>query len=137
MLMRYRLDDHEDLKNAEARMGKQMAHNELIRRVVKLNPNVWAEDSRTHKNGIGFYTTDSEGNKKYLVAFEKGYLPEFSYIIVDRADLPIKEVRGWRTVLLRLLKQGVLTWKQIVDVFEDAYGYNAKRWQHYTRQHKG
>lgn len=132
-LQRYRLPDHEDLKQVEKRLGSPILHTELVRKVTKLNPNVWAEDSLADRNVIGFYTM-ANGQKKYLVAFDKGWLPEFSYILTDRADLAYKEVRGWRTVLHRLLSQGALTMKQIASAFRIA-GHSADgRWLRNTQK---
>lgn len=136
MLNRYRFDDHDHLKDVEARLGQQMTHTDLVYKVTKLNPRIWAEDSINDKNVVGFYTLDAEGNKKYLVAFEKGFLPEFSYILTDAADLPIKEKRGWRTVLVRLLKSKVLTWKQIMLIFGDTHGKASRRWEIETQRYR-
>jgi len=132
---KFRLDDHDLLKDKDARLGKPMAHTELIRRVVKMNPNVWAEDSINDRNCVGFYTTGPDGKKKYLVAFEKGILPEFSYILVDRADLPVKEKRGYRTVLHRLLLQNAVKWRDVLEAFGDT-GINevTARWRHNTHR---
>lgn len=134
---RYRLDDHDHLKDAAQRTGKPMSHQDLIRRVTKCNPRIWAEDSLNDKKSIGFYTTRA-GVKKYLVAFEKGVLPEFSFILVDTADLPIKEKRGWRTVLHRLLAQGALKWSDIVAIFGDVDGDGARtqRWHRNTKKYR-
>lgn len=134
-LIKYRLDDQDALKNAEARMGKPMSHSDLFRRVSKCNPRITMEDSLNDPLVAGFYLTTREG-KKYLVAFDKGYLPEFSIVVTDNADLPIKERRGWRTVLLRLLKQRALTWRQILAVWGDAHGHSSKLWQIQTRHYK-
>jgi len=137
MLDRYRLDDHETLKDQAARMGTPMHHNELIRKVTALNASVWAEDSLTNPTTvIGFYTKLPDGSKKYLGSFEKGFLPEFSYVLVDAADLPIKEKRGWRTVLLRLLKQGVLSWGQIKAAFGDSMHVSSERWRRETQKYR-
>lgn len=135
-LQRFRLDDHEHLKDVEARMGKPMLHTDLIRRVLKLNSAIWTEDSNNDSSVVGFYTRDQEGNKVYLVAFEKGILPEFSFILTDAADLPVKEKRGWRTVLLRLLKQNALSWPQIVAIFGDAHGFASDRWRAETQRYR-
>src|SRR4051794_27686708 len=65
---RYRLDDHDELKNIEKKMGKPMQHNELIRRVIRLNAGIWAEDSNNDKSAVGFYRVGPDGSKEYLVA---------------------------------------------------------------------
>jgi hypothetical protein len=137
MLQQYRLDDHEELKNAEQRMGQRMEHNELVRRVCKANPYVFAEDSNADPEHVmGFYFTNRKGEKEFVCAFDKGYLPEFSIIFVDAADLPVKEKRGWRTVLLRLLAKDCLTWEQVMEIFGDAHGINSRRWRFYTRRYR-
>jgi hypothetical protein len=61
-------------------------------------------------------------------------LPEFSYILVDAADLPIKEVRGWRTVLHRLLKLKLISWADVLAVFGDPMHAANERWQANTAE---
>lgn len=135
MLQRYRLDDHEELKKAEERMGQRMDHPELIRRITKLNHGIWAEDSISDRTVVGLYRVNpKDGTKQYLVAFDKGSLPEFSIIFTDNADLPIKEKRGWRTVLSRLIAQGALSWSQVMTLFEDAHGKHSRRWKMNTQR---
>lgn len=135
MLQKYRLPDHESLKDAEARMGSPMLHTELIRRVTKLNPAIWAEDSRANPTTVcGFYTRGAEG-VRFLGAFEKGWLPEHSFILTDRADLATKEKRGWRTVLVRLLNEGVLTWPGVLRAFGDSHSsIRNERWRQQTQR---
>ena len=133
-LERFRLSDHINLKDAEKRMGTPLMHSELIRRVEKLtHKRVWAEDSLRDSSVVGFYTVD-KGEKKYICAFDKGPMPEYSFILTDNADLPIKEKRGWRTVLTRLLQSGALTWDQVVYGFGTGLHHQAsQRWDFNTR----
>lgn len=135
-LMQYRLSDHDDLKDAEKRMGRPLMSNDLITRVEKLtNRAVWAEDSyRDPENIAGFYTVNKR-EKVLICAFDKGPMPEFSIILTDAADLPIKEKRGWRTVLTRLLQAGALTWDQVQYGFGDGRSHAAaNRWAFNTRE---
>lgn len=136
-LQAYRVPDHEDLKNVELRLGSPMPHTELIRRVVKLNPRIWAETSINFPENWGFYTTAPDGTKRFLVAAPKGVLPEHSWVETDRADLAIKEHRGWRTVLVRLLDAGVLTWDQVTAGFGDSNSTaRNSRWRQFTQRHR-
>jgi hypothetical protein len=97
---------------------------------------VWAEDSYRDPQIAGFYTRD-KGEKKYICSFDKGPMPEFSIILTDAADLPIKEKRGWRTVLTRLLQANVINWNQIVCGFGDAtHRVAAERWGFNTREYR-
>jgi hypothetical protein len=140
-LDKYRLADQTELANAEKRLGHPMTSGELIRRVMTLNPDIWAEDSNANPRTVaGFYTvrTDETGHpcKMFLCAFEKGWLPEFSIVIEDRAGLPVREQRGWRTVLVRLLDAHVLTYPQVASVFGHADGDNARNWQSLTQRYR-
>jgi hypothetical protein len=132
--MRYRLSDHDDLKDAAQRMGTPLMSNDLITRVEKLTGRqVWAEDSYRDSSVVGFYTV-KKGEKTYICSFDKGPMPEFSIILTDAADLPVKEKRGWRTVLTRLLQAGVITWPQVVYGFGDGRSHRAAdRWSFNTR----
>lgn len=134
-LQAFRLPDHEHLKQAAKLIGKPMLHTELVRRVTRLNPAVWAETSIAFPENWGFYTRGPNGTKQFIVAAPKGWLPEHSWIETDRADLPVREHRGWRTVLVRLLAARALTWAQVLSAFGDtnSSARNA-RWRQQTRQ---
>lgn len=135
-LDRFRLSDHNDLQDVRKRVGQALFHQEFIRRVEKLtNKRVWAEDSyRDPLNVAGFYHVKN-GVKTYICAFDKGAMPEFSVIVTDAADLPIKEKRGWRTVLTRLMQAKAITWPQVVYGFGDGQEHAASdRWSFNTRE---
>ena len=137
----YRLTDHEELKDVRARFGRPLSSQELIRRVLKLNSALWVEDSINMPGNCGFYRTHTpqfpgDSDKQFLAAFPKGVLPEFSIILTDAADLPIKEQRGWRTVLLRLIQQKALNMAGVLEAFGDAYNATAKRWMQYTQRYR-
>ena len=146
MLDRYRLSDHEELKKSEKRTGQMLFHTDLIRRIEKItHKRVWAEDSKHDTNVCGFYTTATNPDKtsadfgkpvkKFICAFDKGALPEFSHIITDERDLPIREKRGWRTVLTRLMQAKALTWPQVVYGFGDGIDHAAsERWSFNSRE---
>jgi hypothetical protein len=134
-LDRYRLSDHAELKNTSKRTGQMLYHTDLIRRIEKLtHKRVWAEDSINDSAVCGFYTQHN-GAKKFICAFDKGPLPEFSHITTDERDLPIKEKRGWRTVLTRLMQAQVITWPQVKYGFGDGLDHAASdRWTFNTRE---
>lgn len=142
-LQQYRSHDHEELKNEAVRTGRRMHSSDLIFKVRQLNPKLWIEETNSQRFGrvFNFYTIGvNEEHQEEKVccgtAFYPGWMPEFSWIEVDRADLPIKEHRGWRTVVLRLLKAGYLTWNQVRDTFGDAEGLNSRRWREETQPYR-
>lgn len=136
-LMQYRLADHDELKDSDLRVGSGMFHTEFIRRVEKgTGRKVWAEDSYRDSSVVGFYTMKN-GEKSYICSFGKGFMPEFSIILTDDRDLPVKENRGWRTVLTRLLQTGNIRMFQIRNSFEIKDHLADERWRANTQNFKG
>lgn len=130
----YRLSDHEQLKQVEKRAGQMMTSSEFIQRVEKVtHREVWAEKSLRSPGVLGFYHVKNR-EKTYVCAFDEGVLPEHSIIEVDNADLPVKERRGWRTVLTRLLQSGAMSWPQILHSFSDTHSAVSERWRFNTRE---
>ena len=129
-----RIPDQDSWKESERRIGRSMTHQALGRYVSRSNPAVVMETSLADPSCAGFYALDGRG-KRYLVAFHKGYLPEWSIIETDKADLPVRERRGWRTVLMRLLKQRILSFRQITHIIRDHYGYSPAVWNKYWHLH--
>jgi hypothetical protein len=64
-----------------------------------------------------------ERDFEYLCYMPTGMLSEYSIIEFDKRDIPIKEERrGYRTVLLRLIKASVITEEQCRQEFGEAVG---------------
>jgi hypothetical protein len=135
-LKKYRWGDQEEMTDCQRRIGRRMHHSELARRVKRLNPAIFYEQSINFKDSLGFYHVDPmSGKKTYLSSFDKGEMPEFSFILCDYQEIPEQEVRGWRTVLVRLLTLRALTWRQVKEEFDDPISdLNARRWYAETNQ---
>ena len=129
-LAQHRLPEQDKWKESERRLGRGMTHVALFNYVRKFIESVVMETSFNDPAVAGFYSHDTRG-KRYLVAFNTGFLPEWSIITTDRADLPIKERRGWRTVLLHLLKRKVITFSQVSEIVRTHYGYAPADWNKY------
>jgi hypothetical protein len=54
---------------------------------------------------------------KYVGGFEKKPMPEWSHVTLDTSGLPVREVRGWRSVLMRLIKSRVIAYRSAVEQF--------------------
>lgn len=133
-LAQHRLPQQDDWKECERRLGRGMTHAALFNYVRKYIHSVVMETSFNDPAVAGFYSHDTRG-KHYLVAFNTGFLPEWSIITTDRADLPIKERRGWRTVLLHLLKRRAITFSQVSEIVRTHYGYTPADWNKYWHYH--
>jgi hypothetical protein len=129
-LDRYRWPDQEEMTDFARRCGERMHHSELIRRVNHLNPAIFVEQSINFPDCLSFYhVAPQTGVQTYLSYMDKGDMPEFSCMIVDEKDIPEKEIRGWRTILVRLLTLNALRWCDVKEEFGDPrLEINARRW---------
>jgi hypothetical protein len=129
----YRLSDHNDLKDLIKRGGQWIHSSELIMRVQKLNACVYVHQQINYPDHWGFYV-EVQSQLQYVSGFQKGWLREFTAILVDDRNLMAgDELRGWRAVLLKLLEKGILRWQQVYREFGDVDGANSHRWRQHTR----
>lgn len=128
----YRLGDHSDLKNLEKRSGHRIHSSDFILGIQRANPRIIIEKSINFEQQWGLYI-EQAGRKRYLSWVPAGWIREFSCYLVDERNLMKDwEIRGWRTVLIRLLGFGVISWEEVHGVFGDAEGINSVRWRKLT-----
>jgi len=101
-----KIPDQKELENSEAALGQVLPTNEFIRLLIRICPGLLVEKGG-YPNAVALRMFVN-GEKKYVTGFELGYIPEYSSVLTDENGLPVKEVRGWRNVLVALLKQGLI-----------------------------
>ena len=130
---KHRLPDQDELENAERAWGPQLPYQELIRKVRKLNPAILVVDGSEGNVAIYVPKTrkelieESEDNNptshswhrahKYVSGCPKKPLPEYSTILVDERGRMTRELRGWRSVLIALVKANGITYRQAIEAF--------------------
>ncbi len=155
----YKQDELEDVKRA---LGPRIHSGEMVRRLRKLIPSLhflkgspgniavyaprdlgevearfyeWYQEqeeaaARGRKRQDKFFLVH-----KYVGGFPQGELQEYTTIDIDNANLGTKEHRSWRTLLIGLLRQGLVSYSAVVkefgDVGTDQRGW---RWNDSTRQ---
>ena len=126
MLKRTRNPEFEEMVG-EARIGKRMHSTELIRRLAKLIPNFvpWPGNIEGQTSLYRIF-----GDRVDFICWTSdGILQEFSSVEFNKWMQPIKEIRGWRTVVLRVIKFGLLTEEQARKEFgEPSNPSAAKFW---------
>lgn len=142
LISQKRIPNQSLLENTDMALGTPMVYSELVRRVKKIAPQVIFEDGGV-KNAIAVrhYTYDPYGGddakggyqKKYISGFYKEVLPEFSSITTDKKGLPHRELRGWRSVLLALMKSGAVTMEALVKEFGHPNGQRSCLWNEQTQ----
>ena len=114
----------DDYRDDAARLGNTMQHNDFLVKLLRVVPNLYVTEGRI-EGDLALYRTYGgpqerlNGNSfEYLFYMPKGLLPEFSQYEFDDRDVIVKESRrGWRTVLLRLIKSGMITEEKVNQVF--------------------
>ena len=117
----------------EGRWGTPMESNELIRRLLKL-PDVVVGPG-TIQNNLSFYRVRNE-RVDFICWTDAGLLPEFSIVHFNKDRQPIREQRGWRTVVLRFIKSGLLTEMDAQNMFGRAEGIQARFWEQEMYWHR-
>jgi len=131
-----RWEDQDELKDDESRVGRPMKHTDLLSVVKHLVPSLYVMPGRIRGHLAVFRTFPGPQSRldgrdfEYLFYMEEGIAPEFSQYSFDPVtDVPIREEkRGWRTVLLRLIKAGLLSEDTCNKVFGRPEGTPANRW---------
>jgi|SRR5581483_554704 len=133
---RQRWDHQDELRDDAARRGREMWHTDFLSAVQKLVPDLYITEGRIIGDLAIFRTYGQpqphlEGRDfEYLMFCPTGLIPEFSIYEFDTVrDIPIREKqRGWRTVLLRLIKAGLLTETVAHKHFGEAVGPGSERY---------
>ena len=132
-------DAGRDVSNVLAQMGRPLTSAEVQRRLNLCNPQIIFERCIRYPELTGVYIEKTQRTaaggwekvKKHLFGMESGIMPEFSVLHKTKKAVPKKEIfgkekpsrdigwdyvdtfyaetRGWRTVLIRLLRAGLIT----------------------------
>jgi hypothetical protein len=131
-----------DFINDEARMGRWRHHADLVLFLRKI-PNLFLMDGN-FINDVSVFRTYGQpqphlnnNSFEYIMYFPLGWSPEHSLMEFDNRDVPVRErQRGYRTVVLRLLKAGLTTEEKITEHFGEALGEGAANWRRQLFVHR-
>lgn len=103
--------------NPERQRGTSIHSSELILRVRKMNPDIFVLDSPISRERAGFYYLFNGVPRFTGAHFEKGMIREHVLIYVDRSYRETGYELGWRQILYRLRRKGLITWEQMKEHF--------------------
>jgi hypothetical protein len=142
-----------DVTNEESQLGRRLFLFEVQARLLVLNPNLYFEKSKADPTKWGIYirrpgpdpsTGKGINHRVFLCGMEAGVSPEFSVIEAEEEKFPhptekeewirkltpkAEKARGWRTILVRLIKQGVISKARAEQHFEVHLGRSSEKWQ--------
>lgn len=137
--------------NTQAQTGRPLFAAVLEKRLLSLNPNFIFEVAIQDSTKKGIYVPQTRRDeagfvypeKRFVCGYENGIMPEFSIIHTRDKKLPdpndpqgwvtvqepYRETRGWRTVLLRLIRERLITEAGADKAFQVSLGRSSERWQ--------
>ncbi len=114
LLQRTRNPEFEEMTGLR-RLGHVMHSNEFLARLKKIVPNLVIWPGK-RGNDLSLYRIFGD-EVDFICWCGQKYLPEFSIVEFNKDRQPINEIRGWRTVLIRVIKFDLLTEKQAEEEF--------------------
>lgn len=131
----YKCEDQDELQNEKRSEGARLSFSELVLRLQKIAPELQYRDGSPGNVALYFPRTAEqldaalrEGGQndiffifnKYVGGFPKEELPEWGYLDIDTSLIATREhLRGWRTVLIGLIRAGVISYQQAIEEFGD------------------
>jgi hypothetical protein len=142
-------DEQED---AGRSCGPRMPSGTLISRILKLNPNIKFVDGIEGnvaiyrpllRNEVDPEAADTRPDRKrmfddfkYIGGFPLGQLVEWGHILTDTSRLGTREIRGWRSVLIALIKNRAITYHQAVMEFGEPGDRRSWMWHQQLRSYR-
>lgn len=151
----FRIPGQDELENPDRQYGPRISAEKFIVVLQHLAPGLVAKETRLPEKWATpgaegefalYYprTTDEldevlrEGGStdtffifnKYVGGMPRTELPEFGYVDIDTSRIATREhIRSWRTVLIQLMKAGVISYRQAIDAFgEPLTDARSRRW---------
>lgn len=131
----YKIEDQGELQNEKRSEGSRLAFSQLLQKLQRIAPDLQARDGLPGNVALYYPRTAEqldaalrEGGQndlffifnKYVGGFPKEELPEWGYVDIDTSLIATREhLRGWRTVLIGLIRAGVISYQQAIDEFGD------------------
>ncbi len=140
-----RLHRQAELSDPNRSAGPRLSWNEVIFRLRKANPSLLFKDGSAGNiavyvplnrqelaerdvDEVDYAKPEWHRDHRYVAGFSKDWLPEYSHVEVNDRNLPVREIRGWRTVLLSLLKAKAITLPNVNRYFGAPTGSRAWSW---------
>jgi hypothetical protein len=102
----------EDVTDWDQVVGIPLMGLRVISRLRKLNSNLWFEKSNSDSSKTGVYIIKNIMGipvKQHICGMETDLNPEFSVRVVGQDGTPKGIIGGWRRVLMRLIKDKLIT----------------------------
>lgn len=123
----------EEIEKPERSEGPRLYYSVFLRKLKAVYPQLLVKDGIP--GHVALYRPKTQGEiirdgydlevprwyneHRYFAGFPKDHIPEWGHYINDTDGIAVREVRGWRTVLIALIKQGIANYEDVVKEFGD------------------
>ena len=139
-----------ELEDPRRAYGPRLQYTEIVSKLSRLNSRLkFLEGSPGNlalylpKKRNEYNAEEREWDKdaffwhhKYVGGIPKEELPEYGYVTLDSSNLPVREIKSWRSVLIALIKAGAITYTQAITEFGEAVGPRSVRWHEQLRGYR-
>lgn len=125
-----------DMTDAVAQAGRRLGRDVIERRLRELNPNLNFQRSKSDPTKQGVYLAAPSGEGRFLCGMEWEPSPEFTVNFIGEHDgkrMVLNQVRGWRTVLARLIRAGVIEPERATTLFAVRQGRESANWYQFYK----
>lgn len=135
---KYRIDNQDELTDKKRSEGRRLNYDDVLGRLQRIVPDLTAKEGSP--GNLALYcprTADQleaairEGSggsgtdlffllNRYVGGLPKEELPEWGYLGIDTSLIATREtIRGWRTILIGLIRAGVVSYNAACEEFGD------------------
>jgi hypothetical protein len=131
---KHRIWGQTELEDSGRTGGSRLYYTEVIRRIRNINPAIMIREGSDGQ--VAIYRpkrhdeydweqfdpkvgADWRWDHEYVSGMPKDWLPEYSGITLDSSNLPTREFRGWRSILIALVKGGAISYSESISEFGD------------------
>lgn len=140
----------DDIDKSDRSAGPRMYYSVLLKKLRNIYPAMLVKDGIFGHVACYRPKTDAEivndgydlavpkwyNDHKYFTGFPKEPIPEWGHYVNDTDGIALKEVRGWRSVLIAMIKQGLVTYDSAVEEFGDPiHDQRSKYWFDQLKQY--
>lgn len=141
-----------ELEDVDSSLGRPLHFSEFLRRLRAAGAQLLVMDGlpgnvavyvRKQPQDADYNERDSKlpsdhwrNFHRYVTGFPKQVLAEFSVIETDERGLPKREIRGWRSALMALIKAGGISYRAAIHEFHEPSGPRAWRWHQQLRSER-
>lgn len=130
---REKIHGQEELDKADRSRGTRLYYSEFLTKLQRIVSGFFVKDGSPGQLALYVPKTESEiirdgydlthpqwhNESKYVTGFPKDWLPEWGHILNDTDGIGNREVRGWRSILIALIKQKVISYTAAINEFGD------------------